>query len=162
MSIDLKQSLKNFYIRYFFNSWFNNFFVILGKLRTHYLKINYFIRIGISIVIMLTLLFLVVMHKRNENKSFINDKSLTNYAIGTITSFSGRHAGFVGGTIHSSPQSSNVHFTYFVNGTKIENFDWGVPEIGQKEGDKFLVIYYISHYRFVISRTISIDYNYVL
>jgi len=97
----------------------------------------------IFIATCIILLCILVPQKRKENEAFIKDKSRTNFAIGTIISYSGRDGGFVGGIIRSTPHGSLLHFSYFVNNKEYEQHDENVPEVGQKEGDKFLVVFYI-------------------
>ena len=94
-------------------------------------------------VLGIILLCILVAQKKKENEAFIIDKSRTNFAIGTIIFYNGGDGGFVGGVIRSSPHGPQVHFSYFVNNKEYEQHDEYVLEVGQKEGDKFLVAYYI-------------------
>ncbi len=102
-----------------------------------------FLRLLFVLTTITYLLYLIMQNKRRNDESFVIDKSLINYTIGLIESYGDATGGFQSGAIESSPKMSQVNYSYIINNKKFEDFDYGVPKV--KEGDRFLVVYYIKN-----------------
>lgn len=93
---------------------------------------------------LILLTYFIIVRMQKASQSFLKEEGT--FTIGTITSFSGHDGGFNGGAVSGSPHGTFLEFKYIINNKEyVQNYggdDYFIPEIGQKEGDNFLVFYH--------------------